>query len=197
MNVTAKIFSDEDYKSKYYAKIASLEAQRSMFVDFSKRLKEADMKRQKAESKKRRRSGVLVNGATSKDDIRRLQRVLRQKISEVLTEDGDHKLKQVQVNDLVRKLESLGRILSDIERIEREQIKEKRLKQKKGATEAVYLTSDNLTINKNGTVDVTVTGFGAAPQNTAGIDVLAGLQSAGAADVSAAADVPVTVDLVV
>ena len=184
MNVTEKIFSDEDYRKKYYARLEELNAQKNMFVDFTKRMKEISEKNNKTEGKKRRRAGVLVNGATSKESIRRLKGVLRQRMAEVLAEDGDMKLKQLQVNELSNKIAALDRVLSQIERIEREKLADgqnKQNKQKKGRTEAVYLSSDDLTVNKNGVASYQAALAGtaqsaAAPQQgaAAGVDVLAG-----------------------
>ena len=189
MNVSG-IFKDENQLKKYRQKLNQLEGTKSMFAEFTKRMNESEAARKKAEGKKKKRSGVMVTGATSKEDIRRLQRILRQKVAEVLAEDGDMKLKQLQVNDLMRKLDSLGRILSDIERLEREQLSGRnRQKTKKGATDAVYLTSENLTVNKSGLIDLSVAGFGKGP-GPSGVDVLAG------ADVSVnAADAQIMVDM--
>ena len=187
MNVTARLVADEEYRNKYRDKLIKLEGQRQMLFDFTKRMKEAEAKRQKAESKKTRRSGVFVNGATSKEDIRRLKRVLQQKISEVLSEEGDLKLKNLQVHEIMRKIDSLERIIAEIERMEREKFSNKNKQNNKRGTESVYLTSDNLSVNKNGvgTYDFTVSGVG-GPAMSAGFDALAG----GVALAGVSADVP-------
>ena len=190
MNVTERILSDENYKNAYFEKLRQMESQKNMFIDFTKRMREAEAKRQKAEGKKRRRNGVIVSGATSKDDIRKLKRILQQKAAEILTEEGDYKLKNLQVGDLYRKIASLDRILADIERIEREQLQNKQKRNKKGSTESVYLSGDNLSVNKNGSVDIAAALPGSSVQ-TQGVDIVAGFEA-----MIAAVDAP-TVDAVV
>ena len=178
MNVTQRIISDEDYRKNYFDKLRELDSQKNMFIEFTKRMNEAEAKRKKTEAKKRRSGGVLVSGATSRQDIIRLRRVLMQKIAEVLAGEGDVKLKNLQADDLMRKIASLDRILADIDRIEREQMNEKRRKQKKGQTEAVYLTGENLTVNRNGFSDLTTSGYMNISTAPSGVDLVAGFGAA-------------------
>jgi len=57
VNVTDKILSNEDYRQKYFAKLDGLNAQKNMFMDLTKRMRELDEKTRKAEGKKKRRAG--------------------------------------------------------------------------------------------------------------------------------------------
>ena len=192
MNVTDKIFSDEDYRKKYFDKMDALNAKKNMFIDFTKRMNELDEKRKKAEGKKRKRNGVLVNGATNKDSIRKMKRVLQQKISEVIAEEGDVKLKNLQVSELSNKIAALDRILAQIERHEREKIQNNQRKNKKDPNsdriESVYLTSDNLTVNKNGSAGFNVLAGSISPAFS-GADVFAGLKSSEDAHINATVDI--------
>jgi len=161
MSITSKVAEGSSEQNKYAEKISELTSTKLMFEKMAKRISEDTKKNKKSESKKKRHSDVYVTGATNKAEIRRLSRLLRQKISEVLSGDDDQKMKEIRVNDLQSKIASLDRILSQIERIEREETEEKRSnKKKKGKTEAVYLKSDDLTVNKRGGtgIDVTVSG---------------------------------------
>ena len=192
MNVTDKIFSDDDYHKKYFEKMDALNTQKNMFIDFTKRMNELDEKRKKAESKKRKRNGVMVNGATNKDSIRKLKRVLQQKISEVIAEEGDVKLKNLQVGELSNKIAALDRILAQIERHEREKIQNEQRKNKKDPNsdriESVYLTSDNLTVNKNGAAGFNVFAGNISP-SLSGADAFAGFTAGADAHINAKVDI--------
>lgn len=184
MNITAKILGNEEYRNSYFAKLKELDSQKNMFVKLTQQINESEKKKKKSESKKKKSSDVVVTGATSKQEISRLQRILTQKIAEVLSEDDDQKVKTLKVNALQRKIEALGRILSQIEQIEREQMREKQHKKKKGSTESLYLTSDDLTVNKSGSasIDVSVSGMPQV-QQSAGIDLVASFEAAVTAQV--------------
>jgi len=192
MNVTDKIFSDEDYRKKYFEKMDALNVQKNMFIDFTKRMNELDEKRKKTDGKKRKRNGVLVNGATNKDSIRKMKRVLQQKISEVIAEEGDVKLKNLQVSELSNKIAALDRILAQIERHEREKIQNNQRKNKKDPNsnriESVYLTGDNLTVNKNGSAGFNVLAGSISPV-ISGADAPAGLTANADAHINATVDI--------
>lgn len=181
MNITAKILASEEYKNKYFSNLKALDSQKNMFMKLTEQINENAQKKKKSESKKKKSSDVMVNGATSKNEIARLQRVLMQKIAEVIAEDDDQKLKSIKVNNLQRKLEALERILSQIEQLEREQQQTQRQKKKKGLTEAVHLTSDDLTVKKSGLagVDVSVSATSAlSPVSGGGVDLIASFETA-------------------
>jgi chromosome segregation ATPase len=157
MNITEKIIASEEDRTKYFDKLKELESMANSFAEHTKRIQENAKKKEKAEPKKRKAKDVLVTEATSKSDIRRLMRTLRQKIAEVISEDGtDQKTKTIRVNGLQNKLNALIRILNDIEEAEQEALEEKR---KKKGKESVRLSGDDLTVNKKGSssqIDVSV-----------------------------------------
>ena len=174
------------FSQGFIERLRRMDEQGNMFREFTKQIKEAEEKKRRAENRRQRRGGVMVNGATSKNDIRRLKRILRQRISEVAAEGGENKLKQLQITDLNRKILALDRILAQIEKMEREQVEAKsRQSRQNNRTEAVYLTSSDLSVGKNGVV---AQGLGSSAPVSTSIDILAGF--------SASANIPTDVQVV-
>jgi len=174
------------FSQGFIERLRRMDEQSNMFREFTKQIKEAEEKKRRAENRRQRRGGVMVNGATSKNDIRRLKRILRQRISEVAAEGGENKLKQLQITDLNRKILALDRILAQIEKMEREQVEAKsRQSRQNNRTEAVYLTSSDLSVGKNGVV---AQGLGSSAPVSTSIDILAGF--------SASANIPTDVQVV-
>jgi hypothetical protein len=184
MNITQRLFTDGEYQKTFFGRLKELDARKDMFADFTRGLREAEESRKKAAGKKEKRSGVIVSGATSKRDIARLRRILLQKISEVAAEESDQKLAKIRINDLQRKLFMLDSILADIERIEREQAEKRQRKHKKDKAGTVYLSGDDLTVNKNGVA--VSTADAAAVSAQPGIDLAASFEAVAEAFADAA-----------
>jgi len=99
--------------------------------------------------RRRQNSSALVTGATSRNEIRRLIGVLAKRISEIISEKGtDLREKKTSVHRLQRKIESLERILSKIDRAEREQRETGRKRNRRATSETVYLSRDDLSPRK-------------------------------------------------
>ena len=105
-------------------------------------------------SRSRRRgqnSGVLVTGATNKNEIRRLIRILTERVSEIISDsEKDLREKKTAVHRLQRKINSLDRILGKIEQAEREQRESGRRRNRQATSETVYLSRDDLSPRKRG-----------------------------------------------
>ncbi|MDR1690144.1 MAG: hypothetical protein LBS21_16300 [Clostridiales bacterium] len=180
MNITEKIIGNEEERTKYFDKLKELEAMANSFSENTKRIQENAKKKEKAEPKKRKAKDVLVTEATSKSDIRRLMRTLRQKIAEVISEEGsDQKTKTLRVNGLQNKLNALIRILNDIEEAEQEALEEKR---KKKGKESVRLSGEDLTVNKKNSsssqIDVCVSSMSPKVTSSPGVSLASSFEAA-------------------
>lgn len=156
MNMTDKVKNNESYRNVYTEKLNEMENQANAFKNLTKRINENSKKQKAAESKKKKAKDVLVTGATSKRDIRYLQRVLTKKINEVIAGEGDKKVKTIQVNNLQMKINELEKILKQIEAKELQEKQEKidakarEEKKKKKKVGSLRISGEELTINKDG-----------------------------------------------
>ena len=169
MNIINKFLANGDFRNQFFSSLNLLNTNRSALRDKAQQVNNNQTQNKTNQNRRRRRSGATVNGATSREEIRRLQRILRQRISEVVAEEEDKKVKTLRVNDLQRKIAALDRILRQIERIEQEN-RVQRQRQRRDNTESIYLTSDDLSVGRRGPAGTNILGNAQVPN----INVLAG-----------------------
>lgn len=142
-------FKSEQHKQMYQTKMEELQGIGKAFERMNKQLQETKKKELEQQKKKKPAPrDVVVNRATSKEEISKLSVVLKQKINEIMNGDGDTKTKTMRASLIQTKLDALGRILAQIEREQREkkQVEMEKRRGKRKSSEQVCITKEDQTL---------------------------------------------------